>query len=369
MTVTVGSLPIFSMVASTFAPFIKGVPIVVSFPSSTNKTSSKVTLSPTLAVSESFSIFIESPLDTLYCFPPVFITANSIGQYTTRKLKLLQPLLLNFFCVRMENILIILEKNMEQKNNLFIPASIILAGFAIATGIYLSNKSDTPRVNNVDAVKQSDIVVSSISEKDHILGNPEASVTIVEFSDTECPFCKMFQTTMQTVIDKYGKDGKVAWVYRHFPLDSLHSKARKEAEATECVNELGGNVAFWKMLDTIYAKTPGNNGLEASKLPEFAKEAGVDVEKFNTCLASGKYANIVEANFQDGIKAGAQGTPYSVAVLKNKLSNTAEKEIQEYVLNNGLTQNVTISSTQKEIVLNGALPANMVSAIIDIILK
>ncbi len=256
----------------------------------------------------------------------------------------------------------------EQKNSLFIPASILLAGFVIAGGIYLSNKGNEP-VTKTDTVKQSDITVNPVSKEDHILGNPEAPIIIVEFSDTECPFCNRFQTTMQTVINTYGKDGKVAWVYRHFPLDSLHSKTRKEAEATECVNELGGNTAFWKMLDTIYAKTPGNNGLDANQLPVFAKEAGVDVVKFNTCLASGKYTATVEAYFQDGVKAGAQGTPYSVLVLKNKLSDDAEKAIQTYILEQGLAQNIIISSSKKEVVMSGALPLEMIKIIVDAILK
>src|ERR1035437_10331251 len=91
MTVTVGSLPISSIVASTIAPLMNGAPIVVSVPLSTSKTLSNETLSPILAESESFSIFIESPFETLYCFPPVLMTANSIAQYTTRKLNLLQP--------------------------------------------------------------------------------------------------------------------------------------------------------------------------------------------------------------------------------------------------------------------------------------
>lgn len=256
----------------------------------------------------------------------------------------------------------------EQKNNLVIPASILLAGFLIAGGIYLSNKGDSP-VAKTETVKSSDITINPISETDHLLGNPDAPIVLVEFSDTECPFCKMFQSTMQTVINIYGKDGKVAWVYRHFPLDSLHSKSRKEAEATECVKEQGGNLAFWKMLDTIYTNTPANNGLDPAKLPEFAKEAGVNVTEFNTCLAGGKYANTVEAYFQDGVKAGAQGTPYSVLMLKNAISSDTENTIQAYVLKNGLAQNVIISSTKKEIVLSGALPIEIIKSLVDTIIK
>jgi protein-disulfide isomerase len=258
----------------------------------------------------------------------------------------------------------------EQKNNLLIPAAIILAGFAIAGGIYLS-KGSTPATpnTNTDSNKGSDIVVSLVSEKDHILGNPDAAVMMVEYSDTECPFCKNFDVTMKSVMSTYGKDGSVAWVYKHFPLDSIHPKTRKEAEATECANELGGNTAFWKVLDSIYTNTPSNNGLDAAQLPVYAKDAGVDVTKFNACLDSGKMASVVEAQFQDGIKAGAQGTPYTVLVLKKELSSGAESTINDFIIKNGLAQNVIISSDKTKVVLSGALPITMIKTVLDAILK
>lgn len=260
------------------------------------------------------------------------------------------------------------SKPQDQKNNLLIPASIILAGFMIATGIYMTNRGDSPSVNT-GANNQPKISLNPVSKTEHIRGNPDAAVIVVEYSDTECPFCKMFQTTMQSVMETYGKDGKVAWVYRPFPIDSLHSKARIQAEATECVNDLGGNTAYWKMLDSIYENTPSNNGLDSAKLPIFAKAAGVDVTAFNTCLSSGKHVNTVEAYIQDGMRAGVQGTPYSVLVLKNKLSSDSEKTLMTFVANNGLSQNVMISETKKEVVMNGALPLQMVQTIIDAIVK
>lgn len=254
----------------------------------------------------------------------------------------------------------------EQKNNSFIAPAIILAGFLIAVGIYFANKDDTSVTTNTN---QEQTNTQQVSDTSHIRGNPNAQITIIEFSDTECPYCKMFQTTMQTVINTYGKDGKVAWVYKHFPIDSLHSKSRKEAEATECAYELGGNTAFWKMLDTIYAKTTSNNGLDASKLPEFAKEAGVDVTDFNTCLSSGKYASLVESNFQEGVSRGVNGTPYSALSLKTALSSDAETSILNFILKNNLSQYITISSDKKEINLNGGLPIEVFKFLIETITK
>ena len=266
-------------------------------------------------------------------------------------------------------ILVIINKNMQDKNtSSYIPAAIILAGFLIAGGIYLSERGNAPTVNP-DTSKQPESVLNPISSADYVLGNPDAPITVVEFSDTECPFCKMFQNTMQSVMDIYGKDGKVAWVYRHFPLDQLHSKSRKEAEAVECVGDLGGSDAFWKMLNTIYTNTPANDGLDPAKLPVFAKESGVDVTKFNACLSSGKNASVVETDLRDGIKVGVHGTPYSILVLKNTLSASAENSLNEYIIKSSLAQNVTISSDNKEVSLNGALPLEMMKSMLDIILK
>jgi protein-disulfide isomerase len=129
--------------------------------------------------------------------------------------------------------------NMEK---LSVPIAIVIAGVLIAGSLYYSNIKVAKQVVNTAPTEA--ISMRAVSSDDHILGNPNADVVIVEYSDTECPFCKQFHTTLRRVMDEYGKDGKVAWVYRHFPIDQLHSKARKEAEATECANELGGAEKF-----------------------------------------------------------------------------------------------------------------------------
>lgn len=259
----------------------------------------------------------------------------------------------------------------EQKNNLVIPASIILAGFLVAVGIYLSNKGNAPVAVNTNTVQNSTIVINPVSKTDHILGNPNAPIVIVEFSDTECPYCKMFQTTMQTIMNTYGKDGKVAWVYRHFPV---HTLAPKEAEATECANELGGNDIFWKYIDNIFSVTDSRNDLDPAELSVIAKNNGLDVTKFNTCLSSGKYSNLVQADQQDGRNAGVSGTPNSILILKNALSDDAKNKVDAYVVKNQIYDNrgspiVYVSSDKKYVVVGGNLPVGMMNDIIDMILK
>lgn len=206
--------------------------------------------------------------------------------------------------------------NMEK---LSVPIAIIISGALIAVALYYSN-------NNVPAksVNQANIAnintnldMKPVSADDHILGNPNADVIIVEYSDSECPFCKAFHATLRKIMDDYGKGGRVAWVYRYFPIDQLHPKARKEAEAMECASQLGGNGKFWEYANTIYETTNSNDSLDPAELPKIAQKVGLDVTAFNTCLSSGKNATIVEADYQDAVKAGGRGTPNSIILAKD----------------------------------------------------
>jgi protein-disulfide isomerase len=209
---------------------------------------------------------------------------------------------------------------METKNNYSTPIAILLAGIIIAGAMYFS---DGKRAESPVIAKAPTAVVSSldqlrpISKEDHIRGNPSAPVIIVEYSDTECPFCGRFHETMKQIIDEYGKTGKVAWVYRHSPLDQLHSKSRTEAVAMECANELGGNDKFWEYTDLIYSSTPGNDGLDLAQLPKMAQTIGLDVAKFNLCLTSGKYDKKIQADLENAQATGGRGTPWSVLVKKD----------------------------------------------------
>ena len=161
--------------------------------------------------------------------------------------------------------------------------------------------------------------VDKLKEEDHVRGERNARILLIEYSDLECPFCKRFHPTAQQVVDTY--NGQVAWVYRHFPLVQLHSKAPKEAEATECANELGGNDGFWKFTDKLFEVTPANNGLDPAELPKIAAQVGLNEAKFKTCLDSGKYAQRVQDDLASGTKAGVTGTPGNI-ILDTKTGKT-----------------------------------------------
>ncbi|KKW42008.1 MAG: Sodium/proton antiporter [Candidatus Magasanikbacteria bacterium GW2011_GWA2_56_11] len=101
------------------------------------------------------------------------------------------------------------------------------------------------------------LAIRAVGADEPVKGNQNAKITIVEYSDFECPFCKRYHDTMAQIIAKYGNE--VRWVYRHLPLDSLHRKARTEALAAECAGEQG---KFWEFTDQVFAVTPSNDGID-----------------------------------------------------------------------------------------------------------
>ncbi len=209
-----------------------------------------------------------------------------------------------------------------KKGFISIPLAIVIAGVVIAAAVIyaagkgaVENRKNQTNLTQTTRSDRSNRTFRPISADDHIRGNPDAAVKIIEYSDTECPFCKQFHPVLQQIVAAYG--GKAAWVYRHFPIAGLHPKAAKEAEATECAAELGGEDAFWRYLDRLFEVTPSNNGLDPAELPRIAEFVGLNRSQFETCLASGRHAGRVQKDLEDAFAAGADGTPYSVVVTKS----------------------------------------------------
>lgn len=211
---------------------------------------------------------------------------------------------------------------MEQssKSSLLIPAAIIIAGVFIA-GAILITKQGSPSDNTPTTQTASAEKMQPITEKDHIWGNPNAKVKLVVYSDTECPFCQAFDSALKQAMDVYGKDGSLAIIYRHFVVvgnPKYHPKAAKEAEALECVAELGGNDKFWQYQKLIVGKKDFTKepvvGVDPKDLPKLAASIGVNQAEFTKCLDSGKYTKFVTDSFQLAVDAGGRGTPYTVVV-------------------------------------------------------
>jgi YD repeat-containing protein len=215
------------------------------------------------------------------------------------------------------------------KQNMGIPGAIVIAAALIAGAIYFDGERKTGSLNLKGAPNAEQATaeryIAPITKEDHIRGNPNAPIVIVEYSDYDCPFCRVFHDTMTKVIDAYGKDGKVAWVYRHFPIAQLHPGAPKISEAAYCVTEQTGNEGFWKFTDALNesrkvtydasGRLTAVDPTDMKRLPEFAVAAGADKNKFEICYNNGKYAEKVAADVQAAVKAGAGGTPYSVIMV------------------------------------------------------
>jgi protein-disulfide isomerase len=134
-----------------------------------------------------------------------------------------------------------------------------------------------------------------------VRGAADAPVTVVDFSDFECPFCKQAQPTLKQLLERY--PGKVRLAYRDFPLDSIHPKARGAAEAARCAHDQG---KFWEYHDVIFAQSPQ---LANEDLRRYAGQVGLDVAKFDSCLSAGTHKAAVQRDLDEGNRLGITGTP------------------------------------------------------------
>lgn len=205
------------------------------------------------------------------------------------------------------------------RESLAVPIAIVIAAGLIAGAIYLGGgKTQPTAVRGTDqgaAAAEATTEFRAVDDTDHIRGNPNAPILFVEYSDYDCPFCKNFHDTMNQLMREYGESGKIAWVYRHMPLEQLHPNAPKIAEAAECVAKLGGNDAFWKFSDRVFNEKTTRDLTVMSRITEYATGAGVDKEKFENCYASGEMADKITASLQEGAAAGVRGTPHTFVIV------------------------------------------------------
>ncbi|MBU0530461.1 MAG: DsbA family protein [Candidatus Aenigmatarchaeota archaeon] len=229
--------------------------------------------------------------------------------------------------------------------------TIILAVIAIgltasniqATGYILSNMDGMEAGNNVKVANPTPTqpqpaptqptapsVVGDLTDNDPMKGDANAPITIVEFSDFQCPFCSRFYTdAYPRIIQEYVDTGKAKIVYRDFPLTSLHPQAQPAAEASECANEQG---MFWEFHDKIF-ENQGSMSPEAYK--QWAADIGLNTEQFNSCFDSGKYRSEVQKDLADGQAAGVSGTP-TFFINGQKLVGAQPFEAFKAVIDNSL---------------------------------
>lgn len=210
-------------------------------------------------------------------------------------------------------------------NGLIVGIIILVGVAAFFAGSYASNSNQISEEDLDDAIaklelkilqnqlptKQPSAPVKISVDDDPIIGNPDAPITIVEFSDFQCPFCARFHTqTLPLIIEEYIEQGKVKLVFRDFPIQSIHPNALPASVAAECANEQN---KFKEMHDVLFENQNEWNKLETvdalSLFNQYATEIKLDEEQFDSCLSSGKYIPEIKKDLDDGRDYGVSGTP------------------------------------------------------------
>ena len=199
--------------------------------------------------------------------------------------------------------------------NKFLVGSVITAGALIAGAIIFVNfYNREPQEVGLGQANLQPLGQESRGEKVNVgtgslpaLGDPKAPVTIVEFSDFQCPYCERFFSQTELQLRKnFVETGKAKIFYRDYPLPpEFHPNAQKAAEAARCANEQG---KFWEYHDYIFNN---QSDISVSALKQYAAALNLNTEKFNSCLDSGKYASAVQKDLQEGTALGVSGTPTS----------------------------------------------------------
>lgn len=199
----------------------------------------------------------------------------------------------------------------------------------------------TPVANNQDAQAQPTPpqVVKVGVGKLPVKGDENAKVTIVEFSDFQCPFCKSYIDDTHSKLDaEYIQTGKVKFAYRHYPLTVIHPNAPKAAEASECANDQG---KFWEYHDKLFANQEVWSPLAGEEVinsfVEQANQLGMDADQFRSCLDSGKFKQQVDDDLAAGQEVQVDGTPaffingYRIvgAVPYDQLKTRIEEELKK----------------------------------------
>lgn len=200
-----------------------------------------------------------------------------------------------------------------ERSSWILPGAIVLSGAIIAIAVYAVRSNPA-----ISAPERNPEIVRPVSPEDHLVGNPEAPVVVVEYADLDSEFTKRFQKAMAQLMTEYGPSGQVAWVFRHLPLVDIHRNAGRHAEAAECAAELAGEDAFWRFIDLMHARAPRDTEFDPRGYSDLADQLGISGEALESCVTSGRHAARVEADFKNALDAGADATPYLVLFVEGQ---------------------------------------------------
>lgn len=195
-------------------------------------------------------------------------------------------------------------------------SSILFSLFVVGFAYWYAHREQTvPELSQVTEDTHQDVVgydIRGLEATDHILGNPEAPILFIVYSDFSCPYCKSYHKALKTLMRLYGSSGEVALVFRHLPFVQLHPESPMYALASECVAQEKGNVGFWKFVDEIFEAADPLQPLTAAELVLLSEKVGVTRQSFVACMRSNELMEVVERDFQEAIDAGVQGSPFTI---------------------------------------------------------
>ncbi|MEK7602409.1 MAG: thioredoxin domain-containing protein [Patescibacteria group bacterium] len=192
---------------------------------------------------------------------------------------------------------------------LLIPIAILIAGLLIASAVYVvrikhqvTHGSGTPEA------------VRPVSPSDHIIGNPTAPIVIIEYADIDSSYSKSLQLTMEQLMTEYADGGKVAWVFRHFPLSLQHPNAGQHALAAECAASLSVPTTFFRFIDAMQAAAPNQNQYNPVGYPTLVAQFGIDQTAFKKCMTDAAFEKKIHDDYDNALASGAIGSPFVVLI-------------------------------------------------------
>lgn len=184
---------------------------------------------------------------------------------------------------------------------------LVLGAVALAGIAWLVYQVGKPNAVSIP-VNVTVLAADTAGFRGYLLGSPAAPVEVSEFADYQCPACQKFETIQfPSVRQQLIETGLVRWRYRDFPLE-MHPHGRVAAHAAACANDQG---KYWEMHSLIYARQPEWSFARntSGKLSDYAKEVGLDVDRYDECMKSAKFAGRIQASVDEGNKLGVNGTP------------------------------------------------------------
>jgi protein-disulfide isomerase len=227
----------------------------------------------------------------------------------------------------------------REANEWLIPGAIVFAGIVLSITIFMTRPHLIQNSNGHPELTK------PVSASDHIYGNPSAPVVLIEYSDIDSEYSKDFEKVMEQIMQDYGSQGSVAWVFRHLPLGDQDLNSEEHAEAAECVAALGKPSDFFAFIDAVQAIAPGDSQFDPADYDSVVSALGISTGSFDGCLTNHTYAKKVASDYQNAQQIGATGTPYNILLVRGQkpivisglVPYTTMKQIMDLAIQKSLT--------------------------------